>query len=77
MEKTISKNDVNRWYAVYTNGTGASSLVTFGYVGDIGTTQISTGEDNLDSFIDEASLEVFIDSIGGTDYYKNNNIITE
>jgi hypothetical protein len=72
MEKTISKNDVNRWYAVYTNETGVGSLVAFGYIGEIGVSQISTGVDNLDSFIDEDSLELFIDSIGGTDYYKNN-----
>jgi hypothetical protein len=72
MEKTITKNDVNRWYAVYTNETGVDSLVAFGYIGEIGVSQISTGADNLDSFIDEDSLELFIDSIGGTDYYKNN-----
>jgi len=72
MEKTITKNDVNRWYAVYTNETGVDSLVAFGYVGEIGVSQISTGAENLDSFIDEDALELFIDSIGGTDYYKNN-----
>ncbi len=68
----IEKDNPKRWFNVQKSGTGADSLAVFGYVGPLGKTQLETGEQHtLSSYLTEDELEIAVDGIGGTDYYKD------
>ena len=68
----IEKDNPKRWFNVQKSGTGADSLAVFGYVGPVGVGQLETGEQHtLDSYLTEDELEIAVDGIGGTDYYKD------
>ena len=68
----IEKDNPKRWFNVQKSGTGADSLMVFGYVGSQGETQLETGESNtLSAYLTEDELEIEVDGIGGADYYKD------
>jgi hypothetical protein len=67
----INKDDINRWFLVYDNDAGEISFILFGYVGDINVNELTTGQPNILSFLTEGELEIYLDDIAGTDYYKN------
>lgn len=66
---TIHTNDINRWFLVYDNETGASGFILFGYVGPININELSSGQPNIVSFLTEDELEIYIDNIAGPNYY--------
>lgn len=67
----ITKDNPNRWFYVM-NGAGEAGLVVFGYVGDLGVTQVETGQPTINAFLTEDELETFVnEDVGIADYYKD------
>jgi len=67
----ITKDNPNRWFFVM-NGEGESGLVLFGYAGDLGITEVVTGQPTISAFLTEDELEVFInEDVGIENYYKD------
>ncbi len=71
MSHGIHKDDVNRWFLVSNATPGEPGFVLFGYAGDFNVNELETGQANLVTFFTEDELEVYIDGIAGTDYYKD------
>jgi hypothetical protein len=67
----IERGNPNRWFCVSTNEQGVRRLILFGYVGELNVNQVETGRPNMNAFPTEDALELFVDTIGGADYYKN------
>ena len=68
----IDKNNPKRWVLVQDNNTGADSLRCFGYIGDIGVVQLATGQPNVNVFLNENTLEAFVNMIAeNPNYYKD------
>ena len=67
----ITKDNPNRWFFVM-NGEGETGLVLFGYAGDLGITEVVTGQPTISAFLTEDELEVFInEDVGIENYYKD------
>lgn len=72
MSHTINKNDDHRWFLVQTNGSGIESIVIFGNLGEVGTTELATGQEILLAYLTEDELEAEINEITGIEnYYKD------
>jgi hypothetical protein len=66
----ITKENPNRWFFVM-NGEGEEGLVVFGYAGDLGVTEVVTGQPTINAFLTEDELEIFInEDVGIDNYYK-------
>tara|TARA_R110002020_G_scaffold41929_1_gene123288 strand:+ start:979 stop:1266 length:288 start_codon:yes stop_codon:yes gene_type:complete len=65
----ITKDNPNRWFYVMD---GEDNLVVFGYAGNQGDTEVSTGQPTINSFLTEDELEIFInEDVGLENYYKD------
>ena len=72
MSKHINKNDPKRWYYIQDNGSGENSLISFGNLGDIGNSELRSGQPILVNYLTEQELETAVNDIAGdTEYYKN------
>ena len=72
MSNHIDKNNPNRWALIQNNNTGKESIVSFGYVGEQGQTELETGLPNLTSYLTEQELETQVNVITeDNEYYKN------
>lgn len=71
MSHGIYKDDVNRWFLVYDNDEGERGFILFGYVGPIEVNELETGQPNILSYLTEDELEIYLDNIAGSDYYKD------
>jgi len=72
MSHHIDKNNPKRWMLIQSAGIGAASIKVFGYAGDQGICEVTTGQPNLNVFLTEDTLEAIVDSTTGiTDYYKD------
>ena len=68
---TITKDNPKRWVLIQNNKSGSESLKCFGHVGLLGEKQLITGQPNVNAFLNEDTLEAFVNSIAGNDnFYK-------
>ena len=66
----ITKDNPNRWFYVM-NGEGEEGLIAFGYIGDLGTGEVETGQPTINAFLTEDELETFVnEDTGIDDYYR-------
>lgn len=66
MSHHINKTDTDRWFCVKQQN---DTVQTFGQV-DLGNV-MDSGQPNLETFLTEDELELYINSILGPDYYKD------
>lgn len=71
MSHLITKENPNRWFLVSDNDIGVFSFVLFGYVGEIDTYELTSGQPNIFSFLTEDELEIYLDNIAGSGFYKD------
>ena len=72
MSNHIDKDNPNRWALIQNDSTGEQSIVSFGYVGEQGQTELETGLPNLLSYLTEQELETQVNTIAeDNEYYKN------
>ena len=68
----IDKNNPKRWVLVQDNNTGSDSFRCFGNIGQIGVVQLATGQPNVNVFLNENTLETFVNMIAeDPNYYKD------
>jgi len=68
----IDKNNPNRWALIQNNNTGEQSIVSFGYVGKQGETELESGLPILSSYLTEQELEESVNAVAeDNEYYKN------
>lgn len=66
MSHHISKTDSKRWFCVETS---VNIIKVFGHT-NLGSV-LDTGQPNLQTFLTEDELELYVNSILGPDYYKD------
>jgi len=66
MSHHISKTDSKRWFCVETS---VNIIKVFGHA-NLGSV-LDTGQPNLQTFLTEDELELYVNSILGPDYYKD------
>jgi len=72
MSNHIDKDNPNRWFYVQTNGTGETSLVIYGNLGEINLSELVSGQPIVVSYLTEEELETQINTIANdSEYYKN------
>ncbi len=72
MSNHVDKDNPNRWALIQNNNTGEESIVSFGYVGEQGQTELETGLPNLTSYLTEQELETQVNTVAeDNEYYKN------
>ena len=59
----IDKNNPNRWALIQNNNTGEQSIVSFGYVGKQGETELESGLPILSSYFTEQELEESVNAV--------------
>ena len=72
MSNHIDKDNPNRWVLIQNDSTGEQSIVSFGYIGEQGKTELETGLPTLSSYLTEQELEIAVDTVAeDNEYYKN------
>jgi len=66
MSHHINKTDTDRWFCIENL---EDTIHAFGHV-ELGNI-MDTGQPNLQSFLTENELEIYVNSILGPDYYKD------
>jgi len=71
MSNHIDKDNPNRWFYVQDNGTGETSLILFGNLGEIDLSELVSGQAIVVSYFTEQELETQVNIIANdNDYYK-------
>ena len=72
MSNHIDKDNPKRWFYIQTNGTGETSLIMFGNLGEINHAELQSGQSVISNYLTEQELETVINNIAeDTEYYKN------
>ena len=72
MSNHIDKDDPKRWFYVQDNGTGETSLILFGNLGEVGVGELESGQPIVVNYLTEQELESAVNVISGDmEYYKN------
>ena len=72
MSNQIDKDDPKRWFYVQDNGTGESSLILFGNLGEVDIAELISGQAIVMNYLTEQELETEVNIIAGNDeYYKD------
>jgi len=72
MSNHIDKNDLKRWFYVQDNGTSETSLIMFGNLGEVGVSELESGQPIVMNYLTEQELESAVNTIAeDTNYYKN------
>lgn len=73
MSNHIDKDDPKRWFYVQDNGTGETSLVLFGNLGEVDKGELITGQAIVVNYLTEQELETQVNNIADetNEYYKN------
>ena len=61
MSNHIDKDNPNRWALIQNDSTGEQSIVSFGYIGEQGETELESGLPNVTSYLTEQELEIAVD----------------
>jgi len=70
--QNISKDNPNRWFYISNDVSTINGLVICGYVGELGITELVTGQPNIFNFASEEELQAYVNELSGeSDYYKN------
>ena len=69
MSHHINKDNPKRWMLIQNSSSGEESISVFGYAGEQGVSEVTTGQPNLNVFLTEDELEVYVDNIAGVNYY--------
>lgn len=71
MSNHIDKDNPNRWFYVQDNGTGETSIILFGNLGEIDLSELVSGQAIVVSYFTEQELETQVNIIANdNDYYK-------
>ena len=72
MSNHIDKDNPNRWALIQNNNTGEESIVSFGYIGEKGETELETGLPTLSSYLTEQELEIAVNTAADNpEYYMD------
>ena len=72
MSNHIDKDNPNRWALIQNDSTGEQSIVSFGYIGKQGETELESGLPNVTSYLTEQELEIAVDTAADNpEYYRN------
>ena len=72
MSNHIDKDNPNRWALIQNDSTGEQSIVSFGYIGEQGETELESGLPNVTSYLTEQELEIAVDiAADNPEYYRN------
>ena len=72
MSSHIDKDDPKRWFYVQNDGTGETSLIVFGNLGEVNTSELISGQSNVVNYLTEQELETQVNNIADdSEYYKN------
>ncbi len=72
MSQHIDKDSPNRWALIQDNNTGEEGIISFGYIGEQGETELESGLPNVSSYLTEQELEIAVDTVAeNNEYYKN------
>ncbi len=77
MSNHIDKDNPNRWALIQNNNIGEESIVSFGYVGEQGQTELETGSPNLSSYLTEQELEIAVDTVADNPEYYMDAVETD
>lgn len=72
MSNHIDKDDPKRWFYVQDNGTGETSLICFGNLGEIGGNELETGQPIVVNYLTEEELQTAVNTIAeNPEYYMD------
>ena len=72
MSNHIDKDDPKRWFYVQDNGTGETSLILFGNLGEVGVSELESGQPIVVNYLTEQELESAVNTIAdNSEYYKD------
>lgn len=77
MSNHIDKDDPKRWFYVQDNGTGESSLILFGNLGEVDIAELISGQAIVMNYLTEEELETEVNIISGDPEYYKNSVETE
>jgi len=77
MSNHIDKEDPKRWFYVQDNGTGETSLILFGNLGEVDKGELITGQAILMNYLTEEELETQVNTIADDNEYYRNAVETE
>jgi hypothetical protein len=77
MSNHIDKDDPKRWFYVQDNGTGETSLVLFGNLGEVDKGELITGQAIVMNYLTEQELQTNVNTVAGNDEYYKDSVETE
>lgn len=77
MSNHIDKDDIKRWFYVQDNGTGEESLILFGNLGEVGESELESGQPIVMNYLTEEELQTAVNNIAGNNEYYKDAVETE